>query len=82
MIVDDDRCNGCGLCVEACPFSSVFLHPEKNVAKICDMCNGKPLCVKYCPAECIRYIAWEESLEAKRGSEIKLYEDLLRGVKL
>jgi Fe-S-cluster-containing hydrogenase component 2 len=81
IMVDEDSCTGCGLCVEACPFNSVFLNPEKNVAKICDMCNGKPLCVKYCPTECIIYTAWEESLEAKRGSEKKLYEDLLLGVK-
>jgi len=80
IIIDADRCTGCGQCLEACPFRAIFLHPESNVAATCDMCGGDPVCVKYCPTQCLSYTPWEESLEAKRGSEKALYESLLEGV--
>lgn len=31
-IVDRDRCKGCGLCVEFCPFGHLHLDEELNVA--------------------------------------------------
>ena len=48
IIVDEDSCNACGLCIEACAYDAIFLHTEKNIACICDLCNGKPKCVEYC----------------------------------
>ena len=76
IIIDSTNCIGCGLCIEACPFQAIFLHPETNKAVTCDLCEGDPVCVKYCPTKAITYVPWEESLEAKRGSEKKLYQDL------
>jgi len=48
VLVDRDRCTGCGLCIRACPGSIPFLHPKDGKTTICDLCNGDPQCVKVC----------------------------------
>lgn len=47
VVVDDEKCDRCHACVEACPFAAVFLGPDGEVLK-CDLCGGDPLCAKYC----------------------------------
>ncbi|MBI3568862.1 MAG: 4Fe-4S dicluster domain-containing protein [Gemmatimonadetes bacterium] len=57
VLVDPQRCVGCGYCVQACPFGSRFLNPETNTADKCTWCYHritkglKPACVEYCPAK-------------------------------
>ncbi|MEA3407120.1 MAG: 4Fe-4S dicluster domain-containing protein [Chloroflexota bacterium] len=47
--VDEDLCDGCGDCVEACPFGAMYLDAEKGLAYKCDACGGDPICVQRCP---------------------------------
>jgi len=51
--INPDECDGCGTCIEACPFDPprIKLHPEKNIAFMCDLCRDRaegPICVEYC----------------------------------
>jgi len=48
ITVNEEECNGCGWCIEACDFGAITLHPEKKVAMVCDLCGGEPECVKFC----------------------------------
>ncbi len=48
VIVDQDKCTGCGECIDACPGKVPFMHPEHGKAVICDLCGGDPECVKVC----------------------------------
>ncbi|PKM82025.1 MAG: 4Fe-4S ferredoxin [Firmicutes bacterium HGW-Firmicutes-14] len=48
MTVDMENCQACHACVRACPFGSVFVHPDSDVALICDLCEGGPACVAAC----------------------------------
>ena len=48
VLVDRERCTGCGACIEACPGQVPFLHPGDGKAVICDLCGGDPECVKVC----------------------------------
>lgn len=48
VIVDQEKCNSCGLCIKACPGKVPYLHPKTNKAIICDLCGGDPECVKAC----------------------------------
>jgi tetrathionate reductase subunit B len=55
ILVDGQRCIGCGYCVQACPFGSRFLSPVTHTAEKCTWCYHritkglKPACVEVCP---------------------------------
>ena len=56
ILVEDDLCNGCGWCFEACDFGAITLDPEKKVVRICDLCIDReagPMCVEWCPEEAL-----------------------------
>ncbi|OYT50561.1 hypothetical protein B6U66_05335 [Candidatus Bathyarchaeota archaeon ex4484_135] len=59
IMVDEEKCNGCGWCIEACPFGAITLHPEKRVVIVCDTCLDRrekglpPACVEWCPEEAL-----------------------------
>ncbi|MEM1990805.1 MAG: 4Fe-4S dicluster domain-containing protein [Candidatus Bathyarchaeia archaeon] len=48
VIVDRDKCTGCGACIRECPGRIPFLHPSDGKAVICDLCGGDPQCVRVC----------------------------------
>ncbi len=55
VMLAEQKCNSCGLCVEACPFNAIFLDGSIPGIIKCDICGDKePLCIEYCPRDCIR----------------------------
>ena len=60
IVVNTDRCKGCGLCVEACPKEVIALAKKVNVngypyvaAVRLDDCIGCASCAIVCPDACI-----------------------------
>ncbi len=53
ILINKDKCNGCGWCIEACDFGAITLDADKKIVKICDTCEGKPKCVEWCPEEAL-----------------------------
>jgi len=51
-----DCCVGCGLCVIACPYGTVWYSPDTHKAVKCDLCAGDPACVVACPTGAIEYV--------------------------
>ena len=51
---DLEKCTNCMLCMEVCPYHSIFANKDRII--VCDMCGGEPMCAKYCPAEAIEWI--------------------------
>lgn len=54
VLVDSDRCVGCGYCVQACPYDARFINHETKVADKCTFCEHRldvgllPACVESC----------------------------------
>ena len=47
LILDKDKCTGCGQCVEVCPFGAMELKEGFPVAN--DECRLCGVCVRKCP---------------------------------
>lgn len=55
-IVEEEKCTGCGLCVEACNYGMIVLDTAGDgYARKCDFCEGSPLCVQYCPTKALLF---------------------------
>jgi len=55
LVVNEEKCIGCGACVETCPYNSIFMSPNKKALK-CDLCGGEPECVKVCYPKAIEFV--------------------------
>jgi carbon-monoxide dehydrogenase iron sulfur subunit len=71
IMVDEEMCNGCAWCVEACDFGAIQLHPESRVAFVCDLCEGEPKCVEWCPEEALDFITEDVLAQKARISATK-----------
>ena len=63
-----ERCIGCGLCSEACPFGVIQLYNGKAIK--CDLCGGDPACVKRCTPGALKLISPEELASEKRHAYV------------
>ncbi len=71
ILIDNDMCDGCGWCVEACEFGAVLLNPETKKVEMCDMCADldEPQCVKYCQKDAL-YVGVPETVAQKTRREV------------
>ncbi|MEM2933334.1 MAG: 4Fe-4S dicluster domain-containing protein [Methanocellales archaeon] len=58
--INEDKCDGCGWCVEACEFGAMSMHLDRKKAFVCDLCDGKPACLEFCPTKAIDFVSEEE----------------------
>jgi electron transport complex protein RnfB len=70
-LVDEPRCIGCTLCIEACPVDAIagargFLHTV-----IADYCIGCELCIPPCPVDCIAMVPASRAWTAADGQAAK-----------
>ncbi len=52
-VVDEARCIGCTICIQACPVDAIVGAPRRMHAVIDALCTGCELCVAPCPVDCI-----------------------------
>ncbi len=71
ILVDENKCNGCGWCIEACDYGVITYDPRKKAVVICDLCEGDPLCVKYCVQEALELTSMDKIAEKARKSTVK-----------
>ena len=80
-MVDDDKCNGCGWCIEACDYGAIMLHPETKVVYVCDTCKeqGKPQCVEWCPEEALDFVTADVLAQKARITAVKkLFQEAMK----
>ena len=83
IIVDEDKCNGCGWCIEACDYGAITLHPETKKVFLCDLCQekGKPQCVEWCPEEALDFVTSDVLAQKARITAIKkLFQEAMKTV--
>ncbi len=69
ILVNNEKCVGCGACLNACVIGAIKLHPKQATPLICDQCAGKPLCVSRCPTNALTYVEIEKQ-QPKLPSQI------------
>ncbi len=62
VVLDDEKCSGCGLCMDECPYDAIELDSDRGVARKCNLCfhrvdNGLiPACAdNVCLGHCIYF---------------------------
>ena len=59
VLIDRQKCVGCGMCVSACPFGAINIDKKKGKSYKCDLCSGDPQCVKVCEPGALEYLDFE-----------------------
>ncbi len=81
MIVDSETCTSCESCIDACPWGGIRLHPDSNIAMICDLCGGKPVCAEICiPMKAIQYLDADPSTTAEEREYARQRIDYLKAI--
>ncbi|MEM2142294.1 MAG: 4Fe-4S dicluster domain-containing protein [Candidatus Thorarchaeota archaeon] len=85
VTVDRSKCKSHGLCVDACPYHGIRLHPESRTPLICDLCGGNPYCVAHCVPGALQWVEdSKESMDRKkklRSARMRDYKKYSKEVK-
>ena len=65
-VIDEQRCIGCTLCIEACPVDAIVGAAKLMHTVIAAHCTGCELCIAPCPVDCISIRKVEMRDEAAR----------------
>ncbi|MEW5791245.1 MAG: electron transport complex subunit RsxB [Pseudomonadota bacterium] len=52
-VIDENRCIGCTLCLQACPVDAIVGAAKQMHTVIAKECTGCELCLEPCPVDCI-----------------------------
>ena len=80
VLVDEKKCNGCRLCIQACPYDAIYFRGDKGVVDKCTFCidltdnklHLQPECVKTCPSDAM-FFGDIDNPESKVSKLIKKY---------
>jgi carbon-monoxide dehydrogenase iron sulfur subunit len=70
--LDEDKCSGCGLCIYACKFGAIGMHPEKKIPLFCDLCENDPKCLELCPEEALKFCGLDDLEKEVKNTKLKI----------
>jgi len=77
VIIDGDKCSGCKLCVDACPYDVIYFNEDLNIAQKCTGCAHllddvweEPRCADACPTEALRLMDEDEARELISDAQV------------
>jgi len=56
LVIDEDKCNGCGECVPSCAEGAIVIEGGKAKLKAENLCDGLGACLGTCPMDAIKVI--------------------------
>ena len=55
-LIDEARCIGCTLCIQACPVDAIVGAAKLMHTVVTELCSGCDLCLPPCPVDCIEMV--------------------------
>ncbi len=77
MLVNNEKCIRCKLCVQACPFGNIEYDTASSSIIKCDLCGGDPQCAKFCRRNAITYCENSEGNLVKRKATAEKFKELI-----
>ena len=56
VVIDEDWCIGCTLCLDACPVDAIVGASKRMHTVVAEHCTGCELCIPVCPVDCIELV--------------------------
>ena len=82
LVLDNEKCTGCGLCAIDCPTKALMINQssEKDTYQLLfrqEACNACGVCEKSCPENCLQLVEKEPEQSKTVKEAIVIFEDNL-----
>ncbi len=78
MVIDQDKCVGCRMCLMTCYFGAISFNQEANKVYKCELCAGDPQCVQFCQPRALRFLPVDQAnLPKKMATSKKIIDGLI-----
>jgi len=67
VLIDEQRCIGCTLCIQACPVDAIVGASKLMHTVIATECTGCNLCLPPCPVDCIDVLELATDINQRRS---------------